>query len=414
MIYYPIETLKQSGVREVLIISSPEHAGDFMQLLGSGVDFGVHFTYKIQDGAGGIAQALSLAEGFAGDDNIAVILSDNIFEDEFSEEVFYFQKGAQIFVKEVEDASRFGVAEIRKDGTVRSIEEKPDFPKSNLAQTGLYIYDNRVFDLIRQIQPSKRGELEITDVNNLYLEKKELKAIKINGMWIDAGTHDSLLEASILAQEAFNPERIKQKERRTNAVEETQMNMTPKVTIGISTYNSEAYVKPCLESLLAQDYDNIEVVVFDNHSVDDTRKVIGDYRDVQLIESEVNLGFGAGHNEIIRQTDGDFYACLNIDMVFEPNFISELVKAALEKPIYGSIGGKLKRWDFQGYEQEKGVVREMGKTNFIDSVGLRVMRSHRFEDMGQGEVDYGQFDESREVFGVSGAAVLYRKKALEI
>ena len=417
MIYYPIQTLKQSGISEILIISSPEHSGDFMRLLGSGVDFDVRFTYKIQDGAGGIAQALSLAEGFAAGDSIAVILSDNIFEDDFSEEVFYFQKGAQIFVKKVEDPSRFGVVEVRKDGTVRSVEEKPAFTKSNLAQTGFFLYDSGVFELIRHVQPSKRGELEITDVNKLYLEDGALRAVEVDGMWVDAGTHESLLEASLLAQESFDPARVSLRRVQKSlsvASEQEEGVRSPKVTVGILTYNSEKYLEPCLRSLLGQDYENLEIVVLDNASVDNTVGCIkSGFPGVRLIEGEENVGFGCGHNIILRESEGDFYACLNIDMIFEPNFISELVRAISEKPVYGSAGGKLKRWDFEAYCQDGGAVQDKGKTNFIDSMGIKIFRSHRFEDVGQAEVDYGQYDNERDIFGVSGAAVLYRRKALE-
>jgi len=417
MIYYPIETLKRSGIQDILIVSSPEHAGDFMQLLGSGNEFNVHFTYKIQDGAGGIAQALSLAEDFAAGEPIAAILSDNIFEDDFSEEIFYFKNGAQIFVKEVEDAQRFGVVEIREDGTVRSVEEKPAFPKSNYAQAGIFVYDSQVFDFIRKIEPSKRGELEITDVNNLYLEKNQLKANKFSGMWADAGTHESLLEANVLAQAAFDPEQAKiyKKAKKKESQEGSGLeSVSPKVTIGVLTYNSEKYVEPALNTLLAQEYENIEIVVLDNNSSDKTVKIIKDkFEDVRLIENDKNIGFAAGHNRIISETDGQFYACVNIDMIFEQNFVSQLMKAIEEKPTLGSAGGKLKRWDFEGYLKNSGQIREMGKTNFIDSVGLRILKNHRFEDIGQGDVDHGQYDQVKNLFGVSGAAVLYRQKALD-
>jgi len=417
MIYYPIQTFKESGIRDILIVSNTENMGDFMQLLGSGMDFDVNFTYKVQDGAGGIAQALSLAEDFSGREPIAVTLSDNIFEKNFSDEVFYFRKGAQIFVKKVEDPSRFGIVEIRDDGTVRSVEEKPAFPKSGLAQTGFFLYDSQVFDFIRQIQPSKRGELEITDVNKIYLENKQLFASEISGMWVDAGTHDSLLEASLLAQEVFDSARVKLRRAQKSLKSEKAVPKevrTPKVNIGILTYNSEKYLEPCLNSLLAQDYENLEIIVLDNCSTDLTiERIEKDYHQVRLIKSTANLGFGGGHNEILRTSDGDFYACLNIDMIFEPNFISELVRTISDKPVYGSAGGKLKRWDFEAYKENHGLVREMGKTNFIDSIGIRILKSHRFEDIGQAEVDYGQYDHEKDVFGVSGAAVLYRRKALD-
>ena len=415
MIYYPIETLKRSGIQDILIISSPEHAGDFMQLLGSGAEFNVNFTYRIQDGAGGIAQALSLAEDFAAGDSIAAILSDNIFEDDFSEIVMRFKTGAQIFVKEVEEAQRFGVVEIREDGSVRSVEEKPAFPKSPYAQTGLFLYDARVFDFIRKIEPSKRGELEITDVNNIYLEQNELKANKFAGMWADAGTHESLLEANVLAAAAFDPERVKlYRQEKVTSTQEKAPAVSPKITIGLLTHNSEKYIEPCLNSILAQEYENIEILVFDNASEDQTKSIIkGKYADIRLLESDSNVGFAKGHNQILAQTDSQFYACLNVDMIFEPGFLSQMVKAVEEKPTLGSASGKLKRWDFEGHLRNSGQVREMGKTNFIDSVGVRFLKNHRFEDMGQGEVDHGQYDQTKHVFGASGAAALYRKKALE-
>jgi glucose-1-phosphate thymidylyltransferase len=395
-----------------LIITGAEHAGDFMALLGSGTDLGVNFTYRIQDGSGGIAQALSLAEDFAAGESIAVILSDNIFEDNFSEDVYYFESGGKIFVKEVENATRFGVVEIDEEGIVKSIEEKPALPKSNFAQTGFYLYDNQVFDFIRTLEPSKRGELEITDVNTIYLKKNILNAGEVSGMWIDAGTHESLLEASILAQEAFDPERIRS--RRPEMTKGIFSHRIPRVTIGVITHNSENYIEPCLESLLAQDYDNLEIFVLDNASTDHTIDILEEqFPDIGFIEQQENQGFAHSHNEILKRTEGEFYACVNIDMIFEPNFITQLVKSIDQKPIFGSAGGKIKRWDFESYEKSLKSARETGKTNFIDSTGIRILKSHRFEDIGQGEVDYGQYDHSREIFGVSGAAVLYRRKALE-
>jgi len=412
MIQYPIDTLKRSGIREILIVTGAEHAGDFMALLGSGIDFGVQFTYKVQDGSGGIAQALSLAENFANGEPIAVILSDNIFEEDFSKDVECFEEGAKIFVKRVENASRFGVVETNEEGLVKHIEEKPSIPKSNLAQTGFYLYDGQVFDLIRNLEPSKRGELEITDVNNLYIKKDALHASEISGMWVDAGTHESLLEASILAQEAFDPDRVEK--RRPGLAGRKLSDYTSKVTVGVLTHNSEKYLEPCLTSLIGQDYDNIEIVVFDNASSDHTVDILTEkFPDITLIESSENLGFARSHNEILRSSEADFYACVNVDMIFEPNFISELIKSVDQKPVFGSSGGKIKRWDFDAFAKSLKGAREMGKTNFIDSAGIRILKSHRFEDIGQAEVDYGQFDEPKELFGVSGAAVLYRRKALE-
>jgi len=194
MIYHPVEKLIEAGGNEILIVTGVEHMGDVVSLLGSGKDFRCRFTYKVQDEAGGIAQALSLAENFAGGDRIAVILGDNIFEDSLREQVGPFceqPRGARVLLKQVPDPQRFGVAEI-KDGKVLSIEEKPKKPRSDWAVTGVYFYDEQVFDIIRTLRPSGRGELEITDVNNAYLRKGELTYGLMRGWWSDAGTFESL------------------------------------------------------------------------------------------------------------------------------------------------------------------------------------------------------------------------------
>jgi glucose-1-phosphate thymidylyltransferase len=199
MIYYPLHTLINAGITEIMIVSGRGHAGHFLELLGSGMEFGVSLTYEIQETAGGIAQALGLAESWADDDGVAVILGDNIFQDTMKSDVASFKEGAKIFLKEVIDAQRFGVAELKKDHVI-SIEEKPQSPKSNFAVTGLYLYDPEVFSIIRTLKPSGRGELEITDVNNAYLEKDMMQYAILKGFWSDAGTFDSLLRASILVQ----------------------------------------------------------------------------------------------------------------------------------------------------------------------------------------------------------------------
>jgi len=203
MIFYPIYRLKQAGIKEILVVTGREHMGDVMELLGSGKDYGVEFTYKVQDQAGGIAEALGLAKNFVNGDKCAVILGDNIFEDDLSPYVESFKKqdkGAKILLKEVSDPTRFGVVEL--DGNkILSIEEKPEHPKSNFAVTGIYMYDSNVFDIVKTLKPSARGELEITDVNNAYIERKELIYDIIKGWWTDAGTPSSLLKANELAKD---------------------------------------------------------------------------------------------------------------------------------------------------------------------------------------------------------------------
>ncbi len=199
MIYYPIEKLLEAGMKEILIVTGTEHMGDVVNLLGSGKDFNCKFTYKVQDEAGGIAQALSLAENFAGGDNVTVILGDNVFEYNLTEAVNSFSGGSCLFVQEVHDPERFGVAEVR-DGKIISIEEKPQKPKSNYAVTGVYMYDAKVFEYIRTLKPSRRGELEITDVNNKYITDGQCKYFLMSGYWTDAGTFESLDRANELVK----------------------------------------------------------------------------------------------------------------------------------------------------------------------------------------------------------------------
>jgi len=197
MIYYPLYTLINSGIKDVMIVSGKGHAGHFLELLGSGKAMDINLRYAVQEEAGGIAQALSLTESFVGEDNIAVILGDNIFEDSFKEEFFNFKEGAKIFLKKVPDPEKFGIAEVNFNKII-SIEEKPKNAKSNYAVTGLYLYDNKVFDIIKNLKPSQRGELEITDVNNNYLQKNQLEYSVIKGYWSDAGSFDTLLRSSLL------------------------------------------------------------------------------------------------------------------------------------------------------------------------------------------------------------------------
>lgn len=201
MIYYPIQTLVDAGIKDILIVTGGNSAGDFLKLLGNGREFGLkHINYTYQEGEGGIADALSLAEHFAKGSKFVVILGDNIIEESIKDEVKTFAKqeeGARILLKEVERPERFGVAEI-EGGRITRIIEKPDVPPSNLAVTGIYMYDSYAFDIIKTLKPSGRGELEITDVNNKYIEKGILTFGMLKGWWTDAGTFDSLMRANNL------------------------------------------------------------------------------------------------------------------------------------------------------------------------------------------------------------------------
>jgi glucose-1-phosphate thymidylyltransferase len=207
MIWNPLWKLKEAGIEEILVVTGTEHMGDVVGLLGSGKDYGCRFTYKVQDEAGGIAQALSLAENFAGASKVCVILGDNIFLDSLGPDAQAFMsqaKGARIMLKEVHDPHRFGVAEIN-GGSVVSIEEKPKEPKSSMAVTGIYFYDFYVYEIIRKMKPSKRGELEITDVNNAYIAAGEMTWGMLDGWWSDAGTFPSLAKAQDLALQTAPP-----------------------------------------------------------------------------------------------------------------------------------------------------------------------------------------------------------------
>jgi glucose-1-phosphate thymidylyltransferase len=204
MIYYPIQILVNAGIHEILLVTGGNNAGDFLRLLGNGHDFGLkHLNYTYQEGERGIAEALGLAEYFAGGEPICVVLGDNIIENNVCNAVANFKKqkeGAKILLKEVTDAQRFGVAEIRGDRVVE-IQEKPKTPKSNFAVIGIYLYDASVFQKIRRLKPSGRGELEITDVNNFYIEEGKLAYEVLDGWWTDAGTFESLLRANTLVAE---------------------------------------------------------------------------------------------------------------------------------------------------------------------------------------------------------------------
>lgn len=197
MIFYPINTLVNSGIKDILIIISPLYSGHFLNLLGSGKDFGANFSYAIQEEPRGLADAFIVGEDFIDNDNVTMILGDNIFDNEgFSKEILAFKKGAMVFAKKVADPERFGVVEFDKEGKALSIVEKPETPKSDYAVVGLYTYDSRVVEYAKSLPPSARGEIEITDLNNIYLRNGELKVNLFDGLWADAGTFDSLLEVS--------------------------------------------------------------------------------------------------------------------------------------------------------------------------------------------------------------------------
>lgn len=208
LIYYSLNTLIKAGIKEILLIIAPEHAGHYLNLLGSGAKWGVQFTYEVQEVARGIADAFIIGASFIGQDDVTMILGDNIFVDDLSEDIKSFKKGAKIFAKAVVDPERFGVVEVDDKGKALSIEEKPKQPKSNLCVTGVYVYDKRVVEIAKDVKPSDRGELEIADINNWYLNRGELEVATLNEDWVDAGTFDSLLEAQIIAKNKLQDKMI--------------------------------------------------------------------------------------------------------------------------------------------------------------------------------------------------------------
>lgn len=204
LILYPLQVLLDAGIHDIVVISGTEHIDQMAQFLGSGAQYNCEFSFKVQEKPGGIAQALGLAaEEFSDDDSVCAILGDNIYFDDISETIKAFSGGAQVFLKEVADPKRFGVAELKEERVI-SIEEKPTQPKSNLAITGCYVYDSRCFDVINNLKPSPRGELEITDVTKWYLENDALRASILQDEWIDAGTFESLFAAASLVREKLS------------------------------------------------------------------------------------------------------------------------------------------------------------------------------------------------------------------
>jgi len=201
MIFYPIETLLKTGIKDILIIIAPDYSGHFLNLLGDGKEFGARFSYAVQKEPKGLADAFIIGEDFIGNDSVTMILGDNIFDQDFSNEIKNFKSGGMVFAKQVSDPERFGVVEFDKNMKAISIEEKPAQPKSNYAVVGLYTYDNRVIEIAKNLQPSPRGEIEVTDINRTYLEKGELQVNIFDTLWEDAGTFESLLRVSNIMAE---------------------------------------------------------------------------------------------------------------------------------------------------------------------------------------------------------------------
>lgn len=404
MIYYAIENLLKAGIDDILILPGKDHAGDFAKLLGSGTEFNAKFTFIIQDYAGGVAYPIKLIKNFVGDDSFVYILGDNIIGHDFYEDVQNFKGGAKIFCKQVEDPHRYGIAEVQ-DGKVLSLEEKPENPKSDMAVIGAYIYDNKAFEYVDNLEPSARGELEITDLNKEYLKRGELEATVIDGHYYDTGTHDSLALA------AYNL----MSEERPVEVYKMDTKNSPQISVGFVLHDSQVYLPDFLKSLKQQDYTNLKIYALNANNEadhDDVRYIEENYPEIEIVQPGFNTGFAKGHNMMIHKAIEDkseFYLTINFDMIFEANFISELLNTMVKSFRNASATGKIKRWDFS----KRNEYNNYGKTNFIDTCGINVTSQHRFYDRGQAEIDHGQYDKEVEVFGSSGAAVLYRLEALE-
>lgn len=407
LILSSVEALKRSSVEEILILTNKTFLPGLADFLGNGSTFGVKIRFQITEKHNEL-EALSEASSFFEEDLVAVISGTEVFDADFTTEALYFQKGSEIFVKTQEPREGQTVIEISSDGSVDSMEHAPNFPKANKVLMGLYFFDRTLSEKLKSIE--KKSEKRILDVLNLYRAEKHLSVKSVTGNWISVHSPVDLLEASLLHQESLDIRA--QKSAVIHSM--TEKKELPKVSIGVLLHNSEKYVKACFDSLLAQDYPNFEIVVLDNASEDHSRAVFLENfgktpsTKIRMLREEKNIGFGNGHNRLIRETKSDFYFCANIDMIFEKNFVGNLVKSMQDQPNLGATGGKLKRWDFDAFSRG-----QTGKTNFLDSVGISFLSNHRFEDMGQGDADFGQFEESREVFGISGAAVLLRRSALD-
>lgn len=234
MIFYPLNTLVKAGIRDILIIVAPEHSGQFVNLLGSiFASHGINLSFIVQKVPRGLSEAFVLGEDFLDRDSVTMILGDNIFEDDMTEAIASFESGGRIFAKKVPDPERFGIVEFDEGGKVVSIEEKPKHPKSHFAIPGIYIYDGRASEIAKSLEPSARGEIEITEMHNAYLRQGALDVRKIGGAWFDAGTFDSLLEASQFVREKGLTEQFDAKVNQSIQEFNVEMKQLAKLQIGM-------------------------------------------------------------------------------------------------------------------------------------------------------------------------------------
>ncbi|MEI7511179.1 MAG: sugar phosphate nucleotidyltransferase [Candidatus Peregrinibacteria bacterium] len=395
MIFYPIETLQKMGITDLLIICGEEHTGDFAKLLGTGKEWGVQCTFRVQEGSGGIADALSLAESFAGKDPLAVILGDNIFDGDFSDAAEHFVTGAQIFLASVPDPQRFGVAEVDANGTVLSLEEKPKEPKSSLAVTGLYFFESTVFRAIRNIVPSDRGELEITDVLKKYLSDGSLRATEVSGNWSDAGTHESFFAASALVRKISGFPDMADNFRRTSHI----------VSAVVVSPDDEP-LEIVLQSLLFQkgNFTHSVHLVLDGGTPEHREKwkrFLEKFPEIFFHSYSETLGLSARYNFVLEAEESDFYWTMSPETVLgDPYCFSKLLQKTWDSRS-AVFGGKV--FELRGIE----------RTEILASTGIIRGRGFSFYDRGIGESDRGQFDEASEPIGFPIFASLSRTKIIK-
>lgn len=394
MIFYPLETLQKMGITDLLIVCGDEHTGDFAKLLGTGKEWGIQCTFRVQEGSGGIADALSLAESFAEGKPIAVILGDNIFSGDFSDAAEKFSSGAQVFLFPVNDPERFGVAERDEKGNVLSLEEKPKNPKSSLAVTGLYFFDEQVFRYIRNIVPSDRGELEITDVLKEYLKKSTLSATEVSGHWTDAGTHESFFHASVLARKL------------SGAMEYQDFPLQkPHILSGMVVSSDDEPFEEGIQSFLFQkgNFTHTLHVAIDGGSEEHQKKweiFLEKFPGIKITFFSNSIGIPAVHNVLFSSEKNDFYCTSSSETrLGDPYTFEKLLQKAWDLQS-GVFGGKV----FQ--------LSGRLKTEILESTGIIQGRGFSFFDRGIGESDRGQFDEEREPLGFPLFASLYRTDIL--
>lgn len=367
MIFYPIETLKNAGIKDILVISDPKNIHLYKELLGTGADEGLHFEYKVQDRPKGLPEAFILGEDFIGGDNVALILGDNIFEDNFSQAVQTFKGGGRIFAKEVTDPERFGVVEFDKDSRVVSIEEKPSIPRSNFAIPGLYIFDARVVAYAKELTPSKRGELEIVDIQNKYLTKGELDVHKVEGAWIDAGTFDSLYKASKMIKE------------KKGEIDKSRSN----VVVLTVTYGSRwLFLSKVVEEVMKDPHVHEFVIVDNGSSIQDKLKecVLKYGSRITILRNEKNTGSAGGfaHGlEYVRTTDNDFVLVLDDDNVPERDAIGQFleIKKRIPEQKVVLVGNRTSIPGNEDFFYQPPLINAEPKGTFFETISFKKIKN---------------------------------------